>query len=147
MFQYKKLGKFTYHIIPNKRKIKEFLVKWIGKEWQIDHEEFPDQQWTIEWLRLLPKMNFELKKIRLEEIILREDLMKYKSKSYNFLNNLKIRADQMEEYLLQGSSISPLIVNKENMELMDGYTRFEILKRYQQKKAYFYLGLVENQEI
>ena len=64
MFEYKKLGKFTYHIIRKKNKIKPFLLKWIGKEWEIDHEEFPDQQWTIEWLNLLAIMDFNLEIVR-----------------------------------------------------------------------------------
>jgi len=48
MFRYKKLGKFTFHVIVNKNKIKPYLLEWIGKEWERDHEEFPDQQWTLE---------------------------------------------------------------------------------------------------
>ncbi len=79
MFRYKKLGNFTYHIIRDKEKIKQFLLKWLGKEWQRDHEEFPDQPWTIEWLKLLHEGNFKLMTIDLEKINLREDLMDYKT--------------------------------------------------------------------
>jgi len=143
MFKYKKLGKFTYHIIRNKDKINPFLLKWIREEWQIDHKEFPDQQWTIEWLNLLTLMNFELVVVDLDTNNLRQDLMNYKTVSYNFLNELKVRVDEMEESILQGSSIGPLIINRENMELMDVYARYMILKKYQQKRTYAYLGLIE----
>ncbi|MHA2288865.1 MAG: hypothetical protein ACXABG_08760 [Promethearchaeota archaeon] len=139
MFKYKKLGKFTYHVITDRSKIKPFLLKWIGGEWEIDRKEFPDQPWTIEWLNLLPRYNFKLKKAELETIQPRQDLMNYKTDSYSFIEELNERADEMEESILQGSSIGPLLVKKKEMELMDGYTRYSILKKYQQKKTYVYL--------
>jgi len=143
MFKYKKLGKFTYHIVGKKNQIKPFLLKWIEKEWQIDHKEFPDQPWTIEWLNLLPNMEFKLIVVDLEKINLHLDLMNYKTDSYIFLEELNLRVEEMEEYLLQGSSIGPLIVNNENMELMDGYTRYMILKKNQQKRTYAFVGCIE----
>ena len=143
MFRYKKLGKFTYHVITDKSKLKSFLLKWIGGEWEIDHKEFPDQSWTIEWLNLLPQYNFKLKKVDLETIQPRQDLMNYKKESYSFIEELKVRADEMEESILQGSSLGPLLVKKENMELMDGYTRYTILNKYQQKRVYVYLSSIE----
>lgn len=144
IFRYKRLGKFTYHIIIDKNQIKPFLLKWISGEWKIDLEEFPDQKWTTEWLNLLPQFIFKLKKVELEKIHPRQDLMDYKSDSYNFREHLKVRVDEMEESLLQGSSLGPLLVKKENMELMDGYTRYSILKKHEQKKTYVYLGSLEN---
>jgi len=143
MFRHKKLDKFTYHVIGNKTKIKPFLLKWIGKEWQIDHNEFPDQQWTTKWLNLLPNMKFKLEVVDLDKINLHQDLMNYKTESYDFLEELNFRVEEMEISILQGSSIGPLIINKENLELMDGYTRYMILKKYQQKRAYAYMGSIE----
>ncbi len=140
MFSYKNLGNFTYHIIKDNDKIKLVLLKWLGKEWKLDHEEFPDQPWTIEWLKLLPEMNYMLMTLDLEKINLREDLMKYKTDNYNFLEELNLRADEMEESVLQGSSIGPLIIKNNGFELMDGYTRYMILKKHQQKKVYAYVG-------
>ena len=140
MFSYKNLGNFTYHIIKDKDKIKLVLLKWLGKEWKLDHEEFPDQPWTIEWLKLLPEMNYMLMTLDLEKINLREDLMKYKTDNYNFLEELNLRADEMEESVLQGSSIGPLIIKNNGFELMDGYSRYMILKKHQQKKVYAYVG-------
>ena len=143
MFRYKKLGNFTYHVITGKSKLKPFLLKWIGGERDIDHKEFPEQPWTIEWLNLLSQYNFDLKKVDLETIQLRQDLMNYKADSYNFIEELKVRADEMEESILQGSSLGPLLVKEENMELMDGYARYTILKKHQQKRIYVYLGSIE----
>ena len=81
MFKYKKLGKFAYPIIKDKKQINISLLDWIREEWEIDHKEFPDQQWTIEWLELLPKMNFKLEIVDLNKFNLRQDLMNYKSNS------------------------------------------------------------------
>jgi len=96
MFKYKKLANFFFHIVGNKNKIKPFLLSWIGKEWQCDHEEFPDQKWTIEWLNLLHDMKFKLIVVELDNINLREDLINYKSDDYNFLEELNSRVEEME---------------------------------------------------
>lgn len=140
MFSYKKLGKFTYHIIRNTEEIKSFLLNWIVKEWQQDHEEFPDQRWTIEWLDLLPELKFKLSIVNIDDINLREDLLNYNSNNYNFLETLDNRGEEMEQSILQGSSIGPLIIRNEGFELMDGHTRYMILKKHQQDKTYAYVG-------
>jgi len=140
MFRYKKLGKFTYHIIRNKNQIKLFLLNWIGQEWLQDNVEFPDQQWTIDWSDLLPEMEFKLLIVELNKINLREDLMNYQTVGYNFLEELNNRVAEMEESVLQGSSIGPLLIKNEGFELMDGYTRYHILMKHQQKKTYAYIG-------
>jgi hypothetical protein len=140
LFIYKKLGKFTYNIVANEKDIKPYLSKWIGKEWKKDIEEFPDQPWSYEWLEILDKSNFVLTKCRIEDIQLRQDLVNYKNESYCFLEELKERAELMEESILRGSSIEPLLVNGENMELLDGYTRYTVLKKHNQYLMYIYLG-------
>ncbi len=143
IFIYKKLGNFTYYLVKNKNNLKPFLLKWIGKEWQRDHEEFPDQTWTTEWLNLVPNMKFKLVIINLDDIKLRSNLMNYQKDGYNFLEELTLRAEEMEESVLRGSSIEPLIVNNNGMELLDGYTRYKILKKNRQKKTYVYLGSIK----
>jgi len=140
MFNYKKLGNFTYHMITDANLINSHLRKWIGKEWKQDMEEFPDQPWSVEWMELLFQLNFQLVTIDIGTIILRSDLMEYKNESYNFVEELERRAEEMEESILRGSSIEPLLVNGENMELMDGYTRYNVLKKHNEKLIYVYLG-------
>ena len=88
-------------------------------------------------------MKFKLLVVDLDEINLRQDLMNYTSNSYNFLGKLNLRVEEIEESILQGSSIGPLVINKENVELMDGYTRYMILKKHEQQKTFAYLGLIE----
>jgi len=85
-------------------------------------------------------MKFKLLIVDLGKINPRDDLMNYRKNNYSFLEELNLRVEEMEESFLRGSSIEPLIVNNVGWELMDGYTRFMILKKHKQKKIYAYVG-------
>jgi len=137
-FEYRKLGDFTYHILSDPTEIKTYLMKWIMREWQMDHNEAPEEHWTVEWMNVLPGMEFELEILRPAEIHPNTDLMSVE----DFRVSLKERADEREEAMLRGVSIEPLLVNRNGFELMDGYTRYTVLKRYKQKEVYAYLGQV-----
>lgn len=52
----------------------------------------------------------------------------------------------MEEAILRGSLIEPLIITDDIMELMDGYTRYMILKNYKQSKVYRYIRSLREEE-
>ena len=137
-FGYRKLGDFTYNVLPDPITIKAYLMKWIMREWEMDHNEAPDEEWTVEWMNILPKMEFALEMLKLESIHPRADLMSVE----DFLASLKERADEREESILRGISIGPLLINQNGMELMDGYTRYVVLKRHAQKEVYAYVGSV-----
>ncbi|HET9914271.1 MAG TPA: hypothetical protein VFQ13_20425 [Anaerolineales bacterium] len=135
-FEYRKLGDFAYHILSGPEEIKTYLLKWIMHEWEIDHNEAPEEHWTVAWMNILPNMQFKLEIVRLEEIRPNADLMSVEG----FRASLKERADEREESILRGASIEPLLVNRNGFELMDGYTRYTVLKRYKQKEVYAYVG-------
>lgn len=135
-FEYHKLGDFTYNTLSNPADIKSYLLKWIMREWETDHSEAPDEHWTVAWMNALPKMGFALEIINLEDIHPNPDLMSVQE----FITDLDERADEREESMLRGVSIEPLLVNRNGFELMDGYTRYTVLKRYGQKEVYAYLG-------
>ena len=103
-----------------------------------DHSESPDEHWTVAWMNALPRMDFTLQIIRLDDICLNADLMSVEE----FQRSLKERADEREESVLRGISIEPLLVNQDGWELMDGYTRYTVLKRYKQQEVYVYVGHV-----
>ena len=138
LFEYRKLGDFTYHILSDPAEIKSHVMKWIMREWEFDHNEAPDEHWTVAWMNVLPKMEFKLEVIRLDEICPNADLMSVNE----FLTSLQERADDREESILRGGSIEPLLINRNGFELMDGYTRYTVLKRYEQKEIFAYLGSV-----
>jgi hypothetical protein len=108
------------------------------QEWESDYNQAPEEHWTVEWMNILPRMDFELAIIQLDRIRPNADLMGVE----DFQRGLKERADEREESILRGISIEPLLVNGNSFELMDGYTRYTVLKRYSQKEVYAYVGHV-----
>lgn len=135
-FEYRKLGDFTYHVLTDPEAIKSHLMRWIMQEWEQDHNEAPHEHWTVEWMRLLPGMEFLLETVALEEIRPHPDLMRVRE----FRVSLQERADEREWSILRGVSLEPLLVNHSNHQLMDGYTRYTVLQRYKQGEVYAYLG-------
>jgi hypothetical protein len=135
-FEYRKLGDFTYHILSDPAEIKAYLMKWIMSEWESDHNQAPDEHWTVDWMATLPRMEFTLEIIRLDDICPNVDLMSVEE----FQRSLEERADEREEAILRGISIEPLLLNRTGFELMDGYTRYTVLKRYNQQEVFAYLG-------
>ena len=135
-FEYRKLCDFTYHVLSDPSEIRSYLMKWIMHEWESDHNEAPDEDWTVAWMQALPKMDFALAVVRLDDICPNSDLMSVEE----FQKGLKERADEREESILRGISIEPLLVNRAGFELMDGYTRYTVLKRYEQEKVFAYVG-------
>ncbi|HEX5942549.1 MAG TPA: hypothetical protein VFY66_09735 [Anaerolineales bacterium] len=137
-FEYRKLGDFTYNVLSDPGEIKSYLMKWIMSEWEFDHNEAPEEHWTVAWMEALPKMEFTLQVIRLDDICPNADLWGVAE----FQTGLRERADERELSLLRGVSIEPLLVNRNGFELMDGYTRYTVLKRYEQEEVYAYMGLL-----
>jgi hypothetical protein len=135
-FEYRKLGDFTYNILSDPNEIRSYLIKWILREWELDHSEAPEEHWTVSWMEALPNMEFVLAVIRLDDICPNPDLMSVE----DFQTSLQERADEREESMLRGVSIEPLLVDRNGFELMDGYTRYAVLKRYEQKEVYAYIG-------
>ena len=138
-FEYRKLGDFTYNLLSDPGEIKSYLLKWIMSEWELDHNEAPEEHWTVAWMAALPKMEFTLQVIHLDNICPNVDLWS----AEDFQTGLQERADERELSMLRGVSIEPLLVNRHGFELMDGYTRYTVLKRYKQNEAYAYVGEVE----
>ena len=137
-FEYRRLGDFTYHVLSDPNVIKTYLMKWIMREWESDHNQAPEEHWTVEWMNALPNMGFTLEIINLADVCPNADLWSVEE----FQAGLKERADEREESILRGISIEPLLVNRNGFELMDGYTRYVVLKRFEQKEAYAYVGLL-----
>jgi len=137
-FEYLKLGDFAYNVLSDPKDIKAYLMKWIKQEWESDYNKAPNENWTVAWMNTLPKMEFTLEIISLKDIQPNQDLMSVTE----FISELKERADEREESMLRGVSIEPLLVNRNGLELMDGYTRYSVLKRYKQKEVYAFIGSV-----
>ncbi|HSL28356.1 MAG TPA: hypothetical protein VK900_04075 [Anaerolineales bacterium] len=135
-FEYRRLGDFAYHVLTDPVQIKAYIMKWIMREWESDHSQAPEEHWTVKWMNALPSMEFSLKVVDLANICPNADLMSMAA----FQTSLDERADEREESILRGVSIEPLLVDRHDFELMDGYARYTVLKRYGQEKVYAYVG-------
>ena len=135
-FEYRQLGDFTYHVLTEPDHIKAYVMIWIMREWEMDHKAAPHEHWTVEWMTALPKMQFSLAVMDPGEIRPHPDLMS----ADEFITSLQERADEREESMLRGISVEPLLVNREGFQLMDGYTRYSVLKKYNQMEVYAYVG-------
>jgi hypothetical protein len=135
-FEYRNLDGITYHVLTDPAAIRELLTRWIMHEWESDHRAAPHEGWTVEWMARLPVMSFRLEVIDLAAIRPRPDLMA----APGFLPGLGERADEREEAVQRGVSIEPLLVDRDGMELMDGYTRHLLLQRRARTRTYAYIG-------
>ena len=70
----------------------------------------------------ISKMEFSLEVIQLQDIHPNADLFSVEE----FQEGLKERADEREESMLRGVSIEAFLVNRNGLELMDGYTRYTV---------------------
>jgi hypothetical protein len=142
-FEYTKLEAFTFHVLRDPRVIKRQLMKWITMEWEHDHALAPDEYWTVEWLERLPKMKFSLEILKLSDIRPRPDLMAHSRPGYSFVAELEERVKERAEAVGRGCSVEPLLVDgSHDMELMDGYVRYTLLRRHHQRAAYVYVGMM-----
>ena len=89
-FQYTRLRDFTYHILTDPVHIKNHLTKWILPEWELDHNQAPDEPWTVEWTRVFPQMDFALEILPIQEIHPHPDLWSLQ----DFQASLKERAEE-----------------------------------------------------
>jgi hypothetical protein len=137
LFEYRKLGDFTYHVLTDPDQIKAYVMVWIMREWELDHKESPNEHWTVEWMNALPGMKFSLEVVDPGEIRPHPDLMS----TEEFIASLQERVDDREESMLRGASIEPLLINRDGFQLMDGYTRYTVLKKYNQSEVYAYVGI------
>jgi hypothetical protein len=135
-FEYRRLGDIAYHVLADPAAIRELLLQWILPEWESDHREAPHEIWTVEWMERLPRMTFTLAALDLASIRPRADLMR----APGFRASLEQRADERDQAVLRGVSIEPLLVDRQGLELMDGYTRYTVLHRRRQKQVYAYIG-------
>jgi hypothetical protein len=141
-FTYERMGTFTYHVVRDSAAATDLLRYWLQREWEQDRAEAPGEPWTAEWLSLLPRLEFRLAEVDLASVHVRADLMAHHTGAHRFVTELRARAREREESVLRGVSIEPLVVLERTGELMDGYTRYWVLREHREPRAFAYLGSV-----
>lgn len=139
-FAYERLGTFTYNVVRDPSAATAYLRFWLKREWETDHEEAPTEPWTVEWLALLPSLGFRLAELDLAAVHPRPDLMAHGTGTASFASALRVRVAERRKSLLRGVSLEPLVVREGTGELMDGYTRYWLLREQGETRIYAYLA-------
>lgn len=132
-------------MIENPEGIYDFINTEIRKEWTEDarseHRNPDDDQ----WLTTLSQRKWSLEIAETERIRLNPNIVNYvdEKRGYVFLKSLNQRRQELEKEVRDsGVVIWPLVVRKEDLELVDGYCRHATLKAMNVKRAYVYAGSV-----
>lgn len=95
------------------------------------------------WLKTLSKRKWSLQIIDMKRIKLNPDIMNYvdPQRGYVFSKRLAERSRELKESIRVGSSVIwPLIVRKKDMQLVDGCSRYSMLKAMGISRTYAYIG-------
>jgi hypothetical protein len=139
----RRLDGITYWAIENSEGIYDFINLEIRKEWTEDARSEHRNPDDDEWLRALSQRRWSLEIIETDRIKLNPNITNYvdSSSGYVFLESLDRRRRELEREIRRfGVVIWPLIVKKENLELVDGYCRHAVLKAMSVKRIYVYAG-------
>ncbi len=139
----RRLDGITYWVIENPEGIYDFINTEIRKEWTEDARSEHRNPDDDEWLRTLSPRRWSLEIIETDRIGLNPDIINYvdASSGYVFLKNLDRRRRELEREIRDfGVVIWPLVVKKEDLELVDGYCRHAVLKAMSVKTMYVYAG-------
>jgi hypothetical protein len=141
----RRLDGITYWVIENPEGIYDFINTEIRKEWTEDARSEHRNPEDDQWLRTLSQRKWSLEIAETERIMLNPNIVNYvdEKRGYVFLKSLNQRRQELEKEVRDsGVVIWPLVVRKEDLELVDGYCRYATLKAMNVKRAYVYAGSV-----
>jgi hypothetical protein len=133
----------TYWVIEDPDGIRDYINKEILKEWETDARQEHRELENDLWLKTLSKRKWSLQIIDMKRIKLNPDIMNYvdSQRGYVFSKRLAERSRELQESVrIGGSVIWPLIVRKEDMQLVDGYCRYSTLRTMGISRTYAYVG-------
>ncbi len=139
----RRLEGVTYWVIDDPDGIYDFINTEVRREWEEDVKSMPGDPASGLWLTTLPRRTWRLETVRAEAIRLDESVMNYmdKKSGYNFAERLAKRRQELRKALeLWGRVIWPIIIRKEDMQVLDGYCRYTTLKEIGVSKVYAYVG-------
>jgi hypothetical protein len=139
----RRLEGISYWVIENPDAIRDFINTEVRKEWELDVRSLPGDPAGGDWLPNLPKRKWVLDEVQTGKIGLNDRIMHFvdAKTGYNFAEHLAKRRQQMRHAVENyGTVIWPIIVRKEDMQLLDGYCRFTMLKEMNVPRIYAYVG-------
>lgn len=142
----RRLDGISYWVIEDDDAIYNLINTEIRKEWETDaRSEYRDPE-DDPWLKTLRKRKWCLEVMPLARIRLNPDIMSYVDprRGYVFSESLERRSSELRQSIeLGGVVLSPLIVRREDYQLVDGYCRHATLTAMGVTKTYAYVGVFE----
>jgi hypothetical protein len=139
----RRLEGITYWVIDDPDAIYDFINSEIRKEWESDaRNEHRDPEDDL-WLATLTRREWHLEITDVTQVRLDPDIMNYADpeRGYVFSKSLKKRSAELRRNIeLGGAVLSPLIIQREDMRLVDGYCRYTTLKAMSVSRIYTYAG-------
>jgi hypothetical protein len=133
----------TYWVIDDPDAIYDFINSQVRKEWESDARSEHRDPKDDPWLTTLARRKWRLKTMEITRIRLDPDIMNYvdPERSYVFSKSLEKRSAELRHNMEAGAVIlSPLIIRKEDYQLVDGYCRYKTLKAMSVPRTYTYIG-------
>jgi len=141
----RRLEGISYWVIEDVDAIYDFVNTEIRKEWETDARSEYRETEDDPWLEALRKRKWHLEVMGLTQIKLNPDIMNYVDpmRDYVFSKSLERRSSELRQSIeLGGVVLSPLIVKREDYQLVDGYCRHATLKAMSVPKTYAYIGSI-----
>ena len=139
----RRLEGITYWVIDEPSGIYDFINTEVRKEWEFDVKAMPGDPANGVWLATLARRKWRLEIVRSEKITLDKFAMDYvdTKTGYNFAERLAKRRQELRNAIeLWGHVIWPIVIRKEDMQVLDGYSRYTTLVEMEISKVYAYLG-------
>jgi hypothetical protein len=139
----RRLEGISYWVIDDSDAISDFVNTEIRKEWEADaRSERRDPKDDL-WLKTLTERKWRLEIMNITQIKLDPEIMNYvdPERGYVFSKSLEKRSMALRRSIkLGGVVLSPLIVRKEDNQLVDGYCRYAVVKMMSVSRTYAYAG-------
>lgn len=123
--------------------IHDFINTEVRKEWELDVRSLPGDPAGGDWLPTLRRRKWHLDVVQTHIVKLDDNTMNFVNTKtgYNFAEHLAKRRQQLRHAIENyGIVIWPVIIRKENMEVLDGYCRYTTLKEMKISRIYAYMG-------
>jgi hypothetical protein len=136
----RRLDGITYWVIDDPGDIYDFMNTHLKLEWIGDAADEGREPNEDIWLNELPKRKWSLQILELNRI--KPNPYEFIPRSgYNFEERLMQRSELLRKAIEKyGSIIWPVTVRGDDMQLLDGYCRFQTLKAIGITKIYAYVG-------
>jgi len=141
----RRLEGISYWVIDDPAAIYDFVNSEIRKEWEADARSEHKDPKDDPWLTALARREWHLEIMDMTRIKLDPDIMNYvdSERNYVFSKSLEKRSAELRHNMEAGAVVLfPLIIRKENTQLVDGYCRYITLKAMSVSRTYTYIGSI-----